>query len=51
MTHTAADNLYLDGKRLVPVSGARGHDGAAYVVEGDPCTNPASSVTAYDRDI
>ena len=46
VTHTAADNLYLDGKRLVPVSGARGHDGAAYVVEGDPYTR----VTTHGDD-
>ena len=46
VTHTAADNLYLDGKRLVPVSDARGHDGAAYVVDGDPYTR----VTTHGAD-
>mgnify|MGYP002520882470 FL=1 len=38
VSHTAADNLFLDGKRLVFVSGTHGQDGATYVVEGDPYT-------------
>lgn len=38
VSNTVADNLYLDGKRLVFVSGTREQDGATYVVEGDPYT-------------
>ena len=46
VTHTTADNLLLDGKRLVLLSGTRGRDGATYTVEGDPYTR----VTAHGDD-
>lgn len=46
VTHTAADNLFLDGKRLAPLSGTRGSDGATYTVEGDPYTR----VTTHGGD-
>lgn len=46
VTYTDADNLFLDGKRLVLLSGTRGRDGATYTVEGDPYT----SVTTHGGD-
>ena len=46
VTHTTADNLLLDGKRLVLLSGTRGRDGTTYTVEGDPYTR----VTAHGND-
>lgn len=46
VTYTDADNLFLDGKRLVLLSGIRGRDGATYTVEGDPYT----SVTTHGGD-
>ena len=38
VTFTEMDNYYLDGKRLVLVSGKEGQDGAKYCLEGDPYT-------------
>lgn len=38
VTYTAADNLFLDGRRLVLRSGTPGKAGAVYTVEGDPFT-------------
>ena len=38
ITYTNADNLFLDGKRLILQSGTHFCDGAVYTVEGDPYT-------------
>lgn len=38
VTYTPSDNLFLDGKRLVLLSGTAGQDGATYTLEGDPFT-------------
>lgn len=45
VTYTAADNLYLDGKRLILQSGSSGQSGSVYTVEGDPFTK----VTAHGK--
>lgn len=36
--YTTSDALYLDGKRLIKVSGTEGTDGAVYSPEGEPFT-------------
>lgn len=36
ITYTPEDNLYLDGKRLVLISGEACQEGAIYSLEGDP---------------
>lgn len=38
MTYTADDNLFLDGKRLILMSGSSCQEGAEYCLEGDPYT-------------
>ena len=38
VSYTDTDNLLLDGKRLVLVSGNHGQDGAVYSPENDPFT-------------
>lgn len=38
VTYTASDNLYLDGKRLILLSGSPSQEGAEYCIEGDPYT-------------
>lgn len=38
ITYTDADNLFLDGKRLILQSGTHFCDGAVYTVEGNPYT-------------
>lgn len=38
ITYTADDNLFLDGKRLVLLSGSSCQEGAEYCLEGDPYT-------------
>ena len=38
VTYTESDNYYLDGKRLVLVSGEQGKNGSKYCLEGDPYT-------------
>lgn len=38
VTYTSSDNLFLDGKRLVLLSGLPCHEGATYCLEGDPYT-------------
>lgn len=39
VTYTASDYLYLDGKRLILLSGEACQEGAEYVLEGDPYTH------------
>lgn len=43
VTYTASDNLYLDGKRMILLSGSPSQEGAEYCLEGDPYTK----VTAH----
>lgn len=43
ITHTSADALFLDGRRLILDSGAEGTAGAVYLVEGDPFTTVTAS--------
>lgn len=38
MTFLADDAYYLDGKRLIHISGTEGQEGAVYQLEGDPFT-------------
>ncbi len=43
ITYSVTDNLFLDGKRLILVSGLPCQEGALYCIEGDPYTK----VTAH----
>lgn len=45
ITYSETDNLFLDGKRLILVSGSPCQEGAVYCIEGDPYTK----VTAHGR--
>lgn len=38
ISHTANDAFFIDGKRLVLLSGQKGNEGAVYVPEGEPFT-------------
>ncbi|MDE6270960.1 MAG: FG-GAP-like repeat-containing protein, partial [Muribaculaceae bacterium] len=38
VNYSASDNLYLDGKRMILVSGSPFKEGAEYCLEGDPYT-------------
>ncbi len=48
ITYTNADNLFLDGKRLILQSGTHFCDGAVYTVEGDPYTTVIMHGTCSD---
>lgn len=49
VTYTSSDNLYLDGKRLILLSGSPCQEKAAYCLEGDPYTTITAHGTYNDN--
>ncbi|MCM1052342.1 MAG: hypothetical protein NC349_10305, partial [Paenibacillus sp.] len=50
VTYTESDNLYLDSKRLILLSGSPCKDGAEYCLEGDPYTKVVAHGTYNATD-
>ncbi len=48
ISYSLDDNLYLDGKRLILISGNRDEDGAQYCLEGDPYTKIVQHISTSD---